>query len=89
MKIEKKMSKLLRKENRTKAKLIISRININLKFSKWLKSMKILKLKYKRSGKNSSSYRSNIIIFCKFNKNKKKQKNNSKSKKKLVFHKVK
>lgn len=34
MKIEKKMSKLLRKENKTKAKLIISRININLKFSK-------------------------------------------------------
>jgi len=34
MKIEKKMSRSLRKERRTKAKLISSRINMSLKFNK-------------------------------------------------------
>jgi hypothetical protein len=34
MKIEKKMSRSLKKERKTKAKLISSRINMNLKFNK-------------------------------------------------------
>ena len=52
MKIKKKITGLPKKEKITKAKQILSRSNIKLKFNKWLKNMKPLKLKYWHLGKN-------------------------------------
>lgn len=88
MKIKKKIRDLPRNEKIIKVKQILSRNNINLKFNKWQKSMKPLKLKYKHLDKNSNNFKINMTIFNNFKRNRKKQKNNSKSNK-TIFHKIK